>query len=336
MMTPLNIWCLLPLAVVLLSISPTETKVVDEMSECEGFLLNETPPQVTGILENGKIKNQDQNKEQGRYQIICQTFDNKERFVTLYDTTNKIPVFSAYKYRGEDKKVQRNDVWMIEPQLEDRNGSEYMTESIEDVYQHQASNNDYKDQEVYDRGHLFPWSYGFDESDKKSTCTLTNVVPQVKSFNQGSWSRMEQEVKKTMDDLCYNNNDKLEGYVVTGAQPSQGNKLKNRVNVPSMLWTALCCYSNKKKKWIAEAYLRDNVADKAKDERIDVKTLQELYDKLEPKLVVFPGSDCPLNEKVSDVCISRPEQPKSWFRQVLSFPSRAVTWLYCTVRGWVG
>uniref|UniRef100_A0A7N6ATK9 Endonuclease domain-containing 1 protein-like n=1 Tax=Anabas testudineus TaxID=64144 RepID=A0A7N6ATK9_ANATE len=301
-------WCLLPLAVLLLSITPTETKVVNEISECEGFLLNETPPQVTGILESDKI--QDQN----RYKIICQTFDNKTRFLTLYDTNNKIPVFSAYKYRGAEGK-RPDTPWKIE-------------------LQHQASNNDYKNQDVYDRGHLFPSSYGFFKSDKVSTFTLTNVVPQVKSFNGGSWSRMEQELKNTMDDLCYNNNDKLEAYVVTGAQPSQSNKLKNRVNVPSMLWTAFCCYSDNIKKWIAEAYLRDNVADKTKDERIDAKTLQELYDKLNKTLVVFPGSKCPLNEKVSDICISR--QPKSWFRQVLSFPSRAVTWLYCTVRGWVG
>ncbi|XP_026224905.1 endonuclease domain-containing 1 protein-like [Anabas testudineus] len=330
MMTPLKMWCLLPLAVLLLSITPTETKVVNEMSECEGFLLDETPPQVTGILENSRILNQN------RYKIICQKFDNNKRFVTLYDTTNKIPVFSAYKYRGAEAGGRPSTPWKIEPQLEGPGGGEYMTESRKDVYQHQASDNDYKNQDVYDRGHLFPSSYGFDKSDKVSTFTLTNVVPQVKSFNQGSWSRMEQELKKTMDDLCYNNNDKVEAYVVTGAQPSQGNKLKNRVNVPSMLWTALCCYSNKNKKWIAEAYLRDNVADKAKDERVDKKTLQELYDKLNKKLVVFPGSKCPLNEEVSDVCISRPEQPKSWFRQVLSFPSRAVSWLYCTVRGWVG
>uniref|UniRef100_A0A3Q1IH61 Endonuclease domain-containing 1 protein-like n=1 Tax=Anabas testudineus TaxID=64144 RepID=A0A3Q1IH61_ANATE len=266
-------WCLLPLAVLLLlSISPTETEVVQSMSKCVGFLLDETPPQVTGILNNSRILNQN------RYKIICQTHNNTRRFLTLYDTTNKIPVFSAYKYRGgKDNHTGRpNSDWKMEPQVR--------------KYR-QASNDDYKNTSNYDRGHLFPSSYGFDKSDKVSTFTLTNVVPQAKSFNQGSWSRMEQEVKKTMDDLCYNNNDKLEAYVMTGAQPSQGNKLKNRVNVPSMLWTAFCCYSHRNDKWIASAYSRDNVPDKAKD-HINTKTLQELYNELNKTLVVFPGSKC--------------------------------------------
>ncbi|KAK2899629.1 hypothetical protein Q8A73_012758 [Channa argus] len=114
-MTSLKTWCLLSLSVLLLSISPTETEVVQSMSDCEGFLLNENPPQIPDILINGTIM------DQNRYKTICQTYENTRRFVTLYDTNNKIPVFSAYKYRGErrldeDKRRPKNVSWKIEPQ----------------------------------------------------------------------------------------------------------------------------------------------------------------------------------------------------------------------------
>ncbi|KAK2899628.1 hypothetical protein Q8A73_012757 [Channa argus] len=133
-MTSLKTWCLLSLSVLLLlSIAPTGTEVVQSMSDCEGFLLNENPPQIPGILINGNIQ------DQKRYKIICQTYKNQTRFVTLYDTNNKIPVFSAYKYRGEgplDEDMKRQNVpWKIEPQLEERDS---MSNMWDDVYKNQA------------------------------------------------------------------------------------------------------------------------------------------------------------------------------------------------------
>jgi len=93
-----------------LPIVPTVTEVVSTVSDCSEFLLDKTPPRVPGILEKGTIQ------KQNRYKPICQTFGNKRRFLTLYDIENKIPVFSAYKYRG--KKGKRPNVpWMIEPQV---------------------------------------------------------------------------------------------------------------------------------------------------------------------------------------------------------------------------
>ncbi|KAK2899627.1 hypothetical protein Q8A73_012756 [Channa argus] len=92
-MISLQTWCLLSLSVLLLlSIDPTETEVVRSMSDCEGFLLNENPPQIPGILIDGKIM------DKNRYKILCQTYKNQTRFVTLYDITNKVPVFSAYSF----------------------------------------------------------------------------------------------------------------------------------------------------------------------------------------------------------------------------------------------
>jgi len=105
-------WSLLPFATILLSIHPTQTAVVNSMADCPGFLLEEKTPNVPDVLQNGTIL------DQNRYKVICQTFKNKHQFVTLYDTRNRIPVFSAFKYRGTDgKKSNRPRRWMMEPEV---------------------------------------------------------------------------------------------------------------------------------------------------------------------------------------------------------------------------
>ncbi|KAK5875477.1 hypothetical protein CesoFtcFv8_026557 [Champsocephalus esox] len=96
MYVTLKRWSFLPFATILLSIHPTLTAVVNSTADCPGFLLDEKTPNVPGVLENGRIL------DQNRYKAICQTFENKRRFVTLYDTSKRIPVFSAFKYRGTD------------------------------------------------------------------------------------------------------------------------------------------------------------------------------------------------------------------------------------------
>ncbi|XP_026225156.1 endonuclease domain-containing 1 protein-like [Anabas testudineus] len=294
MVTPLKMWCFLPLAVLLLSITPTETKVVNEMSECEGFLLDETPPQVPGILENGGIMNQN------RYKIICQTYRDEKRFVTLYDTKNKIPVFSAYKYRGGEGG-EANRFWKIEPQLENMENDVNMEDcNINIEYKNQAGDNDYKTGTRYDKGHLFPLSYALNEDDKISTCTLTNAVPQVASFNQGSWRRMEGRVKCVLDNYCNS-----EGYLVTGAEPSKKTIMNKDVNVPSVLWSAFCCYSEKLNTWIASAHWGKNAQEEPNVKQMYTRTLEELYDKLTDKLgdkkfEAFPNTKCPLRENVAE------------------------------------
>ncbi|XP_026225474.1 uncharacterized protein LOC113168646 [Anabas testudineus] len=304
-MSPLKMWCLLPLAVLLLSISPTETEVVKEMSQCEGFLLNK-PPQVPGILEKGQIVNQN------RYRVICQTYENKRRFVTLYDTNNKIPVLSAYKYRGqensEEKEERPKTRWKIEPQLEDRSTDKNMKNCNHAEYKNQASDNDYKHNKDYNRGHLFPSSYGFDESDKISTFTLTNIVPQAISFNSGSWNKMEKYMRCVLENYCKNNINNPEGYIVTGAKASPDKKLNSRVNIPSMLWSAFCCYSHQNRKWIAGAFWGDNVPDESKNKHLTMRTLADLYNELSTgrtRFEAFPGprentSKCPLKETAEE------------------------------------
>ncbi|XP_023265095.1 endonuclease G, mitochondrial-like [Seriola lalandi dorsalis] len=188
------------LLLLLLPIGPAVTEVVTSMSDCANFFLQQTPPQIPGILEGGSIQNQN------GYKAICQTLRNARTFVTLYDTNNKIPVFSAGMYRG--KEASRPNVnWKIEPQLEDLRLSHNMgIENKKRSYRYQAVNADYKNQTSFDRGHLLPSSYGLTKRDSESTFTLTNIVPQEGTFNKGSWNSMENCIRCVLDEYCINNN----------------------------------------------------------------------------------------------------------------------------------
>uniref|UniRef100_A0A3Q4FX70 Uncharacterized protein n=1 Tax=Neolamprologus brichardi TaxID=32507 RepID=A0A3Q4FX70_NEOBR len=158
------------------------------------------------------------------------------------------------------------------------------------ICNNQAGDQDYRNNLDFDRGHLFPSSYGSDEIEKMSTFTLTNIVPQQGDFNKGSWNRMENCVKCVLDEYCINNNDKIEGFVVIGALPSNSN-LNNKINIPSVLWSAFCCFSKSQNSWLASAHWGENVADGPK--YLQTQTLTELHRTLgiEP----FPQTQCPLD-----------------------------------------
>ncbi|XP_045067808.1 uncharacterized protein LOC123482870 [Coregonus clupeaformis] len=167
---------------------------------------------------------------------------------------------------------------MIEPQLEDIKNLPDMKVD-KNVVKKQAADADYdvkiKNMKI-DRGHLFPCSYAPDEETKKSTFTLTNVVPQASSFNRISWRSMECSVRKTLTTDCLDSNGKIKAYVVTGAVPSKSNTLNNRVNIPSLLWTAYCCYNSTKRQWVAEAHWGEN-REYVKGDRLPSNTLADLY-----------------------------------------------------------
>ncbi|XP_054483356.1 uncharacterized protein LOC129116530 [Anoplopoma fimbria] len=293
MLTSPRMYRLLPLAaLLLLSIVPTVTEVVNSISDCAEYFL-QNPPRIPGILEGGNIL------DQNRYKPICQTWNNQRRFVTLYDTDNKIPVFSAYKYRGTNSKRPKNEPWKIEPQLESESGDNNMKYSSKnEIYDKQAGDTDYL-RKGYDRGHLFPCSYASTKDDKKSTFTLTNAVPQERKFNQGSWKRMETCIKFVLDKYCHNNNGVIEGFLVTGAKPGT-RKMSNKVNVPSMLWSAFCCFSYSESRWLASAHWGQNVQDGSKH-LLETKTLAELHQELNSEFEVFPGTQCPLHTTVTQL-----------------------------------
>lgn len=118
-------------------------------------------------------------------------------------------------------------------------------------YKHQAGDKDYKYNIDFDRGHLFPSSYGSTVLKINSTFTLTNIVPQNKDFNSGSWNKMENCIKCVLNEYCKNNSN-IEGFVVIGAQPSN-NRLNQRISIPSVLWSTFCCYSQIQNSWLASA-----------------------------------------------------------------------------------
>lgn len=140
-------------------------------------------------------------------------------------------------------------------------------------YSHQVTNNDYKT-DNYGRGQLYPAFHGFDENGKISMFTLTNV-----SFSDGSRQKMETCVRCILENYC-SNNSVIEGHVVTGAQPRLNKKLNRRVNIPTILWSAFCCYSHKENKWIGSAHWGDNTAEDSTSEYLQTKTLAELRQEL--------------------------------------------------------
>lgn len=173
-----------------------------------------------------------------------------------------------------------------------------MWDDIGKTNKHQAGKSDYRNNGTFDRGHLIPSSYAFNKTDKISTFTLTNIVPQAATFNQGSWNRMENCIRCVMDKYCINNNGITEGFVVTGAQPSLNNTLNHKINIPALLWSAFCCYSSTMNMWLASAHWGSNVPDDSDNKYLQTMTLAELHNKLgtaDTEFKVFPGTRCPLH-----------------------------------------
>ncbi|XP_023998214.1 endonuclease domain-containing 1 protein-like isoform X1 [Salvelinus sp. IW2-2015] len=260
-------------------------KKFSDVTDCEKFFLNGSTPNLPGILVDGIVQNQGQNE--GRYKPICQKYKKIYRFATLYDTFNRIPVFSAYTFTGNSTEGRPNQPWMIEPELNMENNNHEM--QVDHPYQ--AVNYDYsnsiKEKDV-NRGHLFPNSHAHYLDTQKSTFTLTNIVPQVVSFNNGSWSKMEDYVRTKFKTDCNSTNGNIEAYLVTGAVPSKRNTLKYEVNIPDLMWTAYCCYSREKKEWMAEAHWGSNK--KVKGKTLKPETLGALEKMLNNKLKQhYPG-----------------------------------------------
>lgn len=169
-------------------------------------------------------------------------------------------------------------------------------------YKHQAGDKDYKYNIDFHRGHLFPSSYGSTVLKRNSTFTLTNIVPQNKDFNSGSWNKMENCIKCVLNEYCKNNSN-IEGFVVIGAQPSN-NRLNQRISIPSVLWSAFCCYSSSQKKWVAGAQWSKN----RDDCHIHLGTLEDLEKKL--SIEAFPGKKCSKHTTLTQVYSKYALKPK--------------------------
>ncbi|XP_053471107.1 endonuclease domain-containing 1 protein-like [Ictalurus furcatus] len=261
---------LLSVVLLLLPLSICLAEVVEDFTKsCPGFFAtpNDVVSPPTGFTGE-------------RFKQICQTLNNEAEFATLYDTENRIPVYSAYEFTGR-RKCDRTDKWYIEPQLEDRRQEAKMkTES--DVRNlglnivNQAVYDDYSGSGFH-RGHLFPVSHANSQDCSDATFTLTNAAPQNPSFNSGKWKVTEREMAYVLNTDC--TDEGLRAFVVTGVVPGN-NIMNNRVRIPSHFWTAFCCLDNNNQTNRSGAYLGKNSNDFAPYRKsvLDVETeLTQLY-----------------------------------------------------------
>ncbi|XP_069482628.1 endonuclease domain-containing 1 protein-like [Ambystoma mexicanum] len=241
---------------------------------CPGFFYKDTEPK---------------NLMPQSFARICQRFNNKYRFATMYDRQNHIPVYSAYVYQaGNSNRIG----WLIEPQLV---GNSYNKEMEDEVLTtidrnllraSQALDDDYKDTK-YDRGHINPSLHHNDPDDSMSTFTLTNIVPQNATLNQGAWRHYEEDTIKHQAADC------TRTYAIVGAIPGNNYISKGRVNVPAYIWAAACCtlQNGGMKAWAV-------IADNSGINRVDPITLADLEKKLSThptRPVHLFHTDCPKN-----------------------------------------
>ncbi|KAI7793282.1 hypothetical protein IRJ41_010716 [Triplophysa rosa] len=201
----------------------------DFSPECREFLFTGKAPRG---LENRSLKK------------ICQRYNGKARYVTLYDVVDHIPVYSAYTFKRSDGSKKVDIPWMFEPQLSTSSDSgemqpfppNFLHNSFSDA---QAVLDDYSNIVDFERGHLNPDEHQAHPDDKAATYTLTNVVPQVREFNIGHWKRHEHVIRRRLNNYCRGT-----AYIVTGVTTS-GRMIRrhniNRVAIPTYLWSAYCC-----------------------------------------------------------------------------------------------
>ena len=123
---------------------------------------------------------------------------------------------------------------------------------------HQASDNAYKGQTTYAKGHLLPAeTYSFTSDHLDSTFTYTNAVPQKTKFNSGAWSQYEREIRNYASLTCSTNGGDL--FLITGISEAhivqdKAGALKatqkglefmkpkgDNIAIPRSMWTAGCC-----------------------------------------------------------------------------------------------
>ncbi|XP_026114724.1 endonuclease domain-containing 1 protein [Carassius auratus] len=270
----------------------------DFSPECREFMYMGTPPRG---LENRSLKK------------ICQRYNGKPRYVSLYDVVDHIPVYSAYTFKRSDGFKKVDVPWMFEPQLSTASDSGEMQpfppDDVHDSFSDaQAVLEDYSNMVDFERGHLNPDEHQAHPDDKAATYTLTNVVPQVREFNVGHWKHHEHIIRRRLNNYCRGT-----AYIVTGVTTS-GRMIRryniNRVAVPTYLWSAYCCIDydhnapfDERSKFPAFAAYGLNEKEGAEVIEMSVQQLEEFLKKntfVDKRFQIFFGN-CEPNDAIMKV-----------------------------------
>lgn len=103
----------------------------------------------------------------------------------------------------------------------------------------QAVLEDYTDAVDYRRAPLNPDLHQSDPDDKSSTYTLTNVVPLVADFLEGSWSPYLDLIRRRLNNFCHGAAFVVTG--VTGSRAPAQRDGRDRLAIPGHIWLAYCC-----------------------------------------------------------------------------------------------
>jgi endonuclease G len=149
----------------------------------------------------------------GDYTDLC-----RSGYATIHDNKHKIP-FASFEHLDPKTighgNVQRKDNFREDPDVRP------------DARAHLS---DYKaGAKTYDRGHMADAQNASDDKAMSDTFYLSNMVPQVSSFNRGMWKNLETHVAKMV-------RDGRELYVISGAMPGSSGTIGNGVNVPAKLF----------------------------------------------------------------------------------------------------
>ncbi|XP_030635111.1 endonuclease domain-containing 1 protein-like [Chanos chanos] len=223
-------WQLVYLAVVVVVVEASVVDDFNHVERCKDYLYMGTPPR--GYLSRSLKK-------------ICQRYEDRPHFVTLYDPKRHIPIYSAYTFKKSDGDKRVDFPWMFEPQLASEKGgsnmepfpqSSLMHRNFEDT---QAVLEDYTDVVQYERGLLCPDEHQSDPTDKAATYTLTNVVPQIREFSIGPWAEHKELIRKRLNNYCRGTAFMISGVTTAGNMIRRDNT--DRVAIPEYMWTAYCC-----------------------------------------------------------------------------------------------
>ncbi|XP_043099889.1 endonuclease domain-containing 1 protein-like isoform X2 [Puntigrus tetrazona] len=181
----------------------------------------------------------------GNLKRICQRYEDKVRYATLYDSGHRLALYSAYTFKKSDGQRRMDTPWMYEPQLVSADESGNMRElpSSDETDQlleeSQAVLTDYVDAVEYERGPLNPDQHQADNQDKAATYTLTNVVPQITDLLEGPWAIYIDRVRRRLNNFCHGAAYVVTGVTVSGVTIRRGRE--DRMTVPKHLWSAYCC-----------------------------------------------------------------------------------------------